>query len=53
MLSPAAVVSMESMRAIFETAEKNALATVIVYSDAFAEYLEAVIDRRTGSSIGN
>jgi hypothetical protein len=43
---------MASSKAALVTEAKNALATVMLYSVAFAVYFEAVSVRVTGSSIG-
>ncbi len=49
---PLLFASMASSKAALVTKAKNALATVMLYSVAFAVYFEAVNVRVTGSSIG-
>ncbi len=49
---PLLLAAMASSRGAFATAAKNAFATLMDYSVAFAVYLEAVRVRVTESSIG-
>jgi hypothetical protein len=49
---PSSLTAMAQSRVVLVTEAKNTLATVMEYSVAFAEYLEAVRVLVTGSSIG-
>ena len=49
---PLILAAMASSRAAFVTKAKNAFATVMKYSVAFAEYVESLRVLVTGSSIG-